>query len=168
MTRTGNEPESAECRRGVVHGVCVYTSKAMAVVRHATSRRWAEIKIHGEKAKGIQRIHERCRCRKDPREIWQMPRRVGSAPSCTRRLQVDRNGGREDKRQPRTSGSVMRLDGHEHSTDGRALSNRDLVERGGAIILPLHGGRRDLVPHTMYYVYIASNHARCHRPCYWP
>ena len=25
-----------------------------------------------------------------------------------------------DKRQPRTSGSVMRLDGHEHSTDGRA------------------------------------------------
>ena len=56
-----------------------------------------------------------------------MPRRVGSAPSCTRRLQVDRSGGREDKRQPRTSGSVMRLDGHEHSTDGRAYQAYGLL-----------------------------------------
>ena len=82
MTRTGNEPESAECRRGVVHGVCVYTSKAMVVVRYATSRRWAEIKIHGERQKGSRgstkgadagKIQERSsRCR----DAWGQRRRV--------------------------------------------------------------------------------------------
>ena len=84
MTRTGNEPESAECRRGVVHGVCVYTSKAMVVVRYATCNQSAmgEIKIHGERQKGSRgstkgadagKIQERSsRCR----DAWGQRRRV--------------------------------------------------------------------------------------------